>query len=92
VSPLHLFLKESTTAILKALVFSILQWMLVDPEMHARTSHVISTKDIIYHGLTGHNASRWYLANLTYDGQLAGRLTSNLERCSGETIPLHLIH
>jgi hypothetical protein len=30
--------------------------------------------------------------NLTYDGGLAGRLTSNLERCSGETIPLHLIH
>jgi hypothetical protein len=91
-SPLHLFRKENATAIFKVLVLSILHWMLVDPEMHARTSHVISTKDIIDPGLTGRNASRWCLANLAYDGGLAGRLTSNLEGCSGETIPFHLIH
>jgi hypothetical protein len=91
-SPLHLLWKESATAILKILVLSILHWMLVDPEMHACTSHVISTRDIIYLGLTGRNASGWCLANLAYDGRLAGRLTSNLEGCSGETIPLHLIH
>jgi hypothetical protein len=60
--------------------------------MHARTSHVISTKDIIYPRLRGRNASGWYLTHLAYDGGLAGRLTSNLERCSGETIPLRLIH
>jgi hypothetical protein len=65
--------------ILKVLVSSILHWMLMDPKMHARTSHVIFTKDIIYPGLTSHNASRWCLANLAYDGGLAGRLTSNLE-------------
>jgi hypothetical protein len=64
----------------------------MDPEMHARTSHVISAKDIIYPGRTGRNTSGWCLAHLAYDGRLAGRLTSNLERCSGETIPLHLIH
>jgi hypothetical protein len=78
--------------ILKALVLSILHWMLVDPEMHACTSLVISTRDIIYLGLTGRNASGWHLANLAYDRGLAGRLTPNLEGCSGETIPLHLIH
>jgi hypothetical protein len=60
--------------------------------MHARTSHVISTRDIIYPSLTCHNASGRCLANLAYDGGLAGRLTSNLEGCSSETIPLHLIH
>jgi hypothetical protein len=91
-SPLHLLRKESATAILKVLVLSILHWMLVDPEMHACTSHVIFTRDIIYLGLTGRNASGWRLANLAYDGGLAGRLTSNLEGYSGETIPLHLIH
>jgi hypothetical protein len=42
--------------------------------------------------LTSRNASRWRLANLAYDGGLLGRLTSNLEGCSGETIPLHFIH
>jgi hypothetical protein len=91
-SPLHLLHKESATAIFKVLVLSILHWMLVDPEMHACTSHVVSTRNIIYPSLIGRNASRWHLANLTYDGVLAGRLTSNLEGCSGETIPLHLIH
>jgi hypothetical protein len=60
--------------------------------MHACTSHVISTRDIIYPGLTGRNASGWCLANLAYDGRLAGRLTSNLEGCSSETILFHLIH
>jgi hypothetical protein len=91
-SPLHLLIKESATVIFKVLVLSILHWMLVDPEMHACTSHVISTKDIIYRGLTAHNASGWHLADLAYDGGMARRLTSNLEGCSGETIPLHLIH
>jgi hypothetical protein len=66
--------------------------MLVDHEMHTCTSHVISTKDIIYPSLTACNASGWRLADLAYDGRMAGRLTSNLEGCSGETIPLHLIH
>jgi hypothetical protein len=66
--------------------------MLMDPEMHACTSHIISTRDIIYPGLTARNASGWCLADLAYDGGMAGRLTSNLEGCSGETIPLHLIH
>jgi hypothetical protein len=78
-SLLHLLPKESATVILKALVFSILHWMLMDPEMHTSTSHVISTRDIIYPGLTGRNASGWCLANLAYDGGLARRLTSNLE-------------
>ena len=64
----------------------------MDPKMHARTSHVISAKDIIYLGRTGCNTSGWYLVHLAYDGGLGGRLTSNLERCSGETIPLYLIH
>jgi hypothetical protein len=91
-SPLYLLPKENATAIFKVPVLSILHWMLMDPEMHARTSHVISAKDIIYHGLTGRNASGWCLAHLAYDGGLARRLTSNLERCSGETIPFHLIH
>jgi hypothetical protein len=91
-SPHHLLRKESPIAILKIMVLSILHCMLVDPEMHACTSHVLSTIDIIYHGLTARNASGWHLADLTYDGGLAGRLTSNLEGCSGETIPLHLIH
>jgi hypothetical protein len=91
-SLLHLLRKESATTILKVLVLSILHWMLVDPEMHACTSHVISTRDIIYPGLTDRNACRWRLVNFAYDGGLAGRLTSNLEGCSGETIPLHLIH
>jgi hypothetical protein len=91
-SPLHLLCKESATAILKVLVLSILHWVVVDPEMHARTSHVIFTRDIVYPGLTGRNASGWCLANLAYDGVLDERLTSNLEGCSGETIPLHLIH
>jgi hypothetical protein len=77
-SPLHLFPKESATVIFKVLVLSI-HWMLMDPEMHARMSHVISTRNIIYLGLTGCNASGWCLANLAYDGGLAGRLTSNLE-------------
>jgi hypothetical protein len=91
-SPLHLLHKESATAIFKVLVLSILHWMLVDPEMHACTSHVISTRNIIYPGLTARNASGWRLANLAYDGGLAGRLICNLEGCSGETISLHLIH
>jgi hypothetical protein len=91
-SPLHLLRKESATTILKVLVLSILHWMFVDLKMHTRTSHVISTRDIIYPGVTGCNASRWRLANLAYDGGLAGRLISNLEECSGEIIPLHLIH
>jgi hypothetical protein len=91
-SPLHLLPKESAIVILKVLVLSILHWMLVDAKIHARTSHVISTRDIIYPDLTGRNASGWCLANLAYDGGLAGRLTSNLERCSSETIPLHFIH
>jgi hypothetical protein len=91
-SPLYLLRKESATVILKILVLSILHWMLVDPKMYACTSHVISTRDIIYPDLTGRNANRWRLANLAYDGGLAGRLTSNLEGCSGETIPFHLIH
>jgi hypothetical protein len=91
-SPLHLLRKESATAILKVLVLSVLHWMLMDPEMHACTSHVISTRDIIYPGLTARNARGWRLADLAYDGRIAGRLTSNLEGCSGETIPFHLIY
>jgi hypothetical protein len=66
--------------------------MLMDLEMHACTSHVISIRDIIYPGLTACNARGWRLADLVYDGGMAGRLTSNLEGYSGETIPLHLIH
>jgi len=91
-SPLYLLGKESATAILKVLVLSILYRMLVDPEMHACTSHMITTRDIIYPGLTGRNTGGWRLANLAYDGGLAGRLTSNLKGCSGDTLPLHLIH
>jgi hypothetical protein len=94
-SPLHMLPKESATAILKVLVLSILHWMLMNPEMHAHLSHVISTKDIIYPGRTcrkTRNTNGWYLTNLAYDVGMAGRLTSNLEGCSGETIPLHLIH
>ena len=91
-SPLHLLSKKSAIAILKILVLSILHWMLMDPKMHARMSHVISTIEIIHPGLISRNASGWNLANLAYDGQLAGWLTSNLEECSGETIPLDLIH
>jgi hypothetical protein len=91
-SPLHLFPKESVIAILKVLVLFVLHWMLMDPEMYACMDHVISGKVIIYLGLTSHNASGWCFANLAYDGGLTRRLTSNLERCSGETIPLHLIH
>jgi hypothetical protein len=90
-SPLYLLPKESATAIFKVLVLSILHWMLIDPKMHACSNHVISAKDVIYPGLTGCNASRWCLANLAYDGGLSWRLISNLEWCSGETIPLHLI-
>src|SRR5450759_739968 len=91
-SPLYLLGKESATAIFKVLVLSILHWMLVDPEMHACTSHMIITRDIIYPGLTCRNTSGWRLANLAYDGGLAGRLTSNLKGCSGDTLLLHLIH
>jgi hypothetical protein len=91
-SSVHLLSKESSTSIYKVLVLSIFYGMLMDPEMHARTSYVISTKDIIYLGLTNRNASGWCLAHLAYDGGLAGRLTSSLERCSSETIPLHLIN
>jgi hypothetical protein len=58
--------KESATVILKVLVYSILHWMLVDPEMHACTSHVIFTRDIIYLGLIGRNTSGWRLANFSY--------------------------
>jgi hypothetical protein len=89
-SPFHLLPKESLTAIFKILVLFILHWMLKDPELHARTSHVISAKDILYPGLIGCNASGWCLANFAYDG-LAWKLISNLERCSGETILLHFI-
>jgi hypothetical protein len=46
-SPLHLLCKESAAAILKVLVLSILYWMFVDPEMHACTSHVISTRVVM---------------------------------------------
>ena len=91
-SPLHLFPKESVITILKVLVLSILYWMLLDPKMYACTGHVIFAKVIIYPSLICHNTSAWCFANLAYDRGLTRRLTSNLERCSGETIPFLLIH
>ena len=91
-SSFYLLSKKSLTSIHKVLILSIFYEMLMDSEMHIHTSHVIPTKDIIYPRLRGRNTSRWYLVHLAYDRGLAGRLTSNLERCSGETILLHLIH
>jgi hypothetical protein len=70
-SPLHIVTKESSTLIYKVLVLSILHKMVMDLEMQAFTSHVISAKDIIYPRLTSRNTSGWCLANLAYDGGLA---------------------
>lgn len=66
--------------------------MLMDLEMHTCTSHMITTRELIYHGLTGRNTSGWRLKNLANDGGLANKLTSNMKGCSGENLPLHLIH
>jgi hypothetical protein len=63
-SPLHLLSKESTSPFLEVLIPSIFHWMLVDSEMNACTSHVISAKDIINPRPTGGNIGGWYLTDL----------------------------
>jgi hypothetical protein len=58
-SLLHLLSEESTSAVLEVLVLSIFHGMLVDSEMNAGTSHVISAEDIIYPRPTGGNTGGW---------------------------------
>jgi hypothetical protein len=56
--------KESTSAVLEVMVLSIFHWMLVDSEMNACTSHVISAKDVIYPCPTGGNIGGWCFTDL----------------------------